>query len=171
MNRQYTIGIDFGSLSGRAVLMNVNTGEILATSVYEYPHAVMTERLPDGTVLGDNVALQHPMDYLEVRSHVVPQVLSLSEVDSSQVVGVGIDFTACTMLPVDETFQPLCFQSGYQSEPHAYVKLWKHHAAQQDADLLTQVAVERNETWLKRYGGKISSEWMLPKILETLEFH
>ena len=168
MKRSYTVGIDFGTLSGRAILMDVQTGEILATSVYDYPHAVMSRQLPDGTPLAPDTALQDPRDYLDVLAYVVPQVLTLGAVDAEDVVGIGIDFTACTMLPVDQAFQPLCFQSQYCSEPHAYVKLWKHHAAQQDADFLTRLATERKESWLIPYGGKISSEWMFPKILQIL---
>jgi len=84
------------------------------------------------------------------------------------VLGIGIDFTACTMLPVDAAGEALCFDDRYAAEPHAWVKLWKHHAAQPEADAVNRVAGERGEAFLSRYGGKISSEWMIPKILQIL---
>ncbi len=165
---KYTIGIDFGSLSGRAVLMNTENGELLASAVYEYPHAVMAEELPCGKKLPLNTALQHPRDYLEVLGNTVPAVLAQARVSAKDVAALGFDFTACTMLPVDEEGVPLCFYEEYRSEPHAYVKLWKHNSAQKEADDLNRVAREIGEPWLDIYGGKTSSEWMFPKIMQTL---
>lgn len=167
--KQYTIGIDFGTLSGRAVLLDTETGEVLATSVLEYAHGVMDGTLPDGTPLPPQFALQHPKDYLEVLKATVPDVLRQANVTPDKIAGLGIDFTSCTLLPIREDGTPLCFDPQYQSEPHAYVKLWKHHGAQAQADRLGAVAVERGEKWLGKYGGKLSSEWALPKIYETLE--
>jgi L-ribulokinase len=167
--KQYTIGVDFGTLSGRAVLLNAQTGEVLASSVLEYRHAVMDRELPNGTPLPPLFALQHPSDYLEVLQTVIPGVLEQTGVAPDEIAGLGIDFTSCTMLPIDEDGTPLCLNEKYASEPHAYVKLWKHHGAQAQADRMTAVARERGEVWLSRYGGKFSSEWGLPKIYETLE--
>ncbi len=166
---KYTIGLDYGTLSGRALIVNTQTGEELASSVYDYPHAVMDEYLPSGKKLGNDWALQHPQDYLDVIYNTVPDVLKKSGVDPKDVIGMGIDFTACTVLPVDENGTPLCFFPEYADEPHAYVKLWKHHAAQKHANKLNEIAEERNEPWLKNYGGKISSEWAIPKIWQLLE--
>lgn len=165
--KRYTIGIDFGTLSGRAVLMNVETGEIAATAVYEYPHAVIDAEL-NGKSLPVNTALQHPADYLGVLETTIRSVLCEANVSADAVIGLGYDFTSCTMLPVDENAVPLCFLEKYKDEPNAYVKLWKHHASQKEADDCTRVAAERNETWLESYGGKISSEWLVPKILQIL---
>ncbi len=166
---KYTIGIDYGSLSGRAVLVDVSTGEELASSVYEYPHAVMDTELPDGTKLGHDWALQHPQDYLDVLSHTIPAVLKEAGVSNEDVIGVGTDFTACTILPVKADGTPLCFLPEYKNRPHAYVKLWKHHAAQDKANKLNEIAAERGEPWLKNYGGKISSEWAIPKIWQIVD--
>ncbi len=166
---KYTIGIDFGSLSGRAVLVDVKTGAEMADSVYCYPHAVMDTALPDGTLLGVDWALQHPQDYLEVFYHTIPEVIQKSGVKPEDVIGIGIDFTACTVLPVLKNGTPLCFIDKYKSEPHAYVKLWKHHAAQDKADKLNETAKRLGEKWLDRYGGKISSEWQVPKIWQLLD--
>lgn len=165
----YTIGVDFGSLSGRAVLVNVKTGEELADSVFDYPHAVMDRELPDGTKLGVDWALQHPQDYLDVFSHTIPDVLKKSGVKASDVIGVGIDFTACTFLPIKADGTPLCFLKEFESEPNAWVKLWKHHAAQDKANKLNETAQARGEKWLARYGGKISSEWQVPKVWQVLD--
>lgn len=166
---KYTIGVDYGSLSGRAVLVDVATGEELASSVYEYPHAVMETQLPDGTKLGHDWALQHPQDYLDVLSHTIPAVLKEAGVSNEDVIGVGTDFTACTILPVKADGTPLCFLPEFKSRPHAYVKMWKHHAAQDKANMLNEIAEKRGESWLKNYGGKISSEWAIPKIWQILD--
>lgn len=166
---KFSIGVDFGSLSGRAVLVNVENGQELADAVLDYPHAVMDSELPDGTKLGVDWALQHPQDYLDVLSTTIPQVMEKAGVVAEDVIGLGIDFTACTVLPVKADGTPLCFLEEYQSNPHAYIKLWKHHAAQKHANKLNETAEQMGETFLKRYGGKISSEWMVPKVWQILE--
>ncbi|HHW90592.1 MAG TPA: ribulokinase [Clostridiales bacterium] len=170
MMSKFSIGVDFGTLSGRAVLVDVNTGEEVASAVYEYTHKVMDEYLPDGkTKLGIDWALQHPQDYLDVLSNTIPQVLKSANVFSKDVIGIGIDFTACTILPTDKAGKPLCFYDEFKSEPHAYVKLWKHHAAQEHANRLNEIASKRQEKFLDLYGGKISSEWLVPKVMQIAE--
>ncbi|MBV5123119.1 ribulokinase [Bacillus halotolerans] len=166
----YTIGVDFGTLSGRAVLVHVKTGEELAAAVKEYPHAVIDTVLPKtGQKLPRDWALQHPADYLEVLETTIPSLLEQTGVDPKEIIGIGIDFTACTILPVDSEGQPLCMLPEFEEEPHSYVKLWKHHAAQKHADRLNQIAEEEGEAFLQRYGGKISSEWMIPKVMQIAE--
>ena len=166
---KYAIGIDYGTLSGRALLVNTATGEEIATAVFEYPHQVMDEYLPCGKKLGMDWALQHPQDYVDVLANTIPQVLKESGVDASDVIGVGVDFTACTMLPILSDSTPLCYLPEYEENPHAYVKLWKHHAAQPHANKLNEVAKELNVDWLDTFGGKISSEWLIPKIWQILD--
>jgi L-ribulokinase len=170
LSKKYTIGVDFGTQSGRAVLVEVDTGAEIATAIKEYPHGVMDEYLPDGkTKLEPDWALEHPQDFLDVLHETIPAVLEKAGVSAEDVIGMGIDFTSCTMLPVDKEGTPLCFYPEYQSNPHAYVKLWKHHAAQDEANKLNQIAEERGEDFLHRYGGKISSEWLFPKIWQILD--
>lgn len=170
MGNKYSIGIDYGTLSGRAVLVNVNTGEEIATSCYEYPHAVMDEMIPDGAInLPPDWALEHPQDYLDVLAFTIPDILKKSGVSAEDIIGVGVDFTACTILPVLKDGTPLCFLPEYKSDPHAYVKLWKHHAAQDKANRLNEIAGNMGEKWLERYGGKISSEWLFPKVWQILD--
>lgn len=166
---KYTIGIDYGTLSARALLVDVSDGHELASAVFEYPHAVMSEALPDGTPLGSDWALQHPQDYLDALFTIVPDVVKTSGVNACDIIGLGIDFTSCTMLPVDKAGSPLCFMEEYRNHPNAYVKLWKHHSTQAKADRINSIAVERKEEWLANYGGKVSSEWTLPKLWELLD--
>ena len=166
---KYTIGLDFGTLSGRAVLVRTDTGEVIAQHAKDYAHGVMTCALPDGTRLPANFALQHPQDYLDVLFEIVPAVMQSSGVNSDDVIGLGIDFTASTVLPVDAANEPLCFQPQFENNPHAYVKLWKHHGAAEQALRMTEVAQKRNERFLHNCGGKINAETSLPKFLETLE--
>jgi len=166
------IGIDFGTESGRALLVDVATGRELASSVFAYTHGVIDERLPapdDDVRLEPDWALQDPLDYLRTIQATVPAVLGRAGADPADVVGVGIDFTACTMLPTTAEGTPLCAVPELRREPHAWVKLWKHHAAQPQADRINAVARERGEPWLPRYGGRISSEWFFSKSLQILE--
>ena len=167
---KYTIGLDFGTLSGRAVLVDVKNGHEIADSAMDYPHAVIDEYLPGSNKrLPQNTALQHPKDYVDVLKFIIRDVLAKSGVSREDVIGVSVDFTTCTILPVRRDATPLCFEEKYKNEFHAYCKLWKHHSAQPYADKMTRIAEERGEEWLCRYGGKISSEWMFPKIWQILD--
>lgn len=168
MERKYAIGVDYGTQSGRAILADVSDGSVAAQSTLSYRHGVMEEYLPDGTRLLPDWALEHPADYVEVLETTISDVMKKSGVRPEDVIGLSIDFTACTMMPVDVQGTPLCLTKEWEQEPHAWLKLWKHHAAQEDANRCTQTARERGETFLKRYGGRVSSEWMIPKLMEIL---
>ena len=168
MEKRYVIGIDFGTLSGRAVLLDAKTGRECAVSELLYRHAVMDEQLPSGKRLPEQWALQHPADYLEVLQVTIPDVLYRGGVSADEVAGLGLDFTACTLLPLDAQGTPLCLREEYADEPHAYAKLWKHHAAQREADEITALAKTRGEAFADVFGGKFSSEWAIPKILQML---
>lgn len=166
---KYAIGVDFGTESGRAVLVDVADGREVATAVYPYSHGVIDEALPDnGPRLEPDWALQDPEDYIRTFKNAIPEVLKISKIDPANVIGIGIDFTACTMLPVKKDGTPLCILPEYRKRPHAWVKLWKHHAAQPEADQINATARKMGETWLDRYGGKISSEWFFSKTLQIL---
>jgi L-ribulokinase len=170
--RSYALGVDFGTESGRAVLVDVSDGRQVATAVSPYRNGVIDERLPmpDRDIrLSSDWALQDPADYLNVFKEAVPAVLRQAAVDPAEVVGIGIDFTACTMLPVKGDGTPLCFLPELRSNPHAWVKLWKHHAAQPEADRINDVARATSQQWLDRYGGRISSEWFFSKALQILD--
>lgn len=169
MKGKWAIGIDYGTESGRALLVDIATGAEVATHVTPYPHGVIDEALPgSGRKLGADWALQHPDDYMEVLRRSVPEVLRQAGASPDQVIGIGIDFTACTMMPLDEAGMPLCLKPQWREHPHAWVKLWKHHAAQDEANRINELAQARGEPFLPRHGGKLSSEWMLPKAWQIL---
>jgi L-ribulokinase len=168
--RAVTVGIDFGTLSGRAVVVRVADGAELASAVHPYPHGAVERTLPTtGAILPPDWALQVPADWLEVLKVAVPKAVAASGIDPGDVVGVATDFTACTVLPTLVDGTPLSELPELADRPHAYPKLWKHHAAQGQADRINAVATERGETWLARYGGRISSEWEFAKALQLLE--
>lgn len=171
MDDTVVIGIDYGTLSGRAVVVRVRDGEELGSAVHLYAHGVMDESLTagDGQRLPPDWALQVPSDYLDVLRHAVPEAVAAAGVAASQVVGIGTDFTACTMVPTTLAGTPLNEIERFRNRPHAYAKLWKHHAAQGQADRITALAHTRREPWIDRYGGAISSEWEFAKGLQLLE--
>ncbi len=164
----YTVGVDFGTLSGRAVVVRVRDGAEIGSAVTEYPHAVLDRELPSGVPLGADWALQHPEDYREVLRTAVPEAVRRAGIRPDEVIGIATDFTACTVLPVLTDGTPLCLLPEFADRPHAWVKLWKHHAAQPQADAINAAARDRGETWLPRYGGLISSEWTFAKALQIL---
>ena len=170
MSDKYVIGVDYGTLSGRALVVRASDGKEMGSAVYDYPNAVMDRTLnSSGAALGPDWALQDANDYVEVLKHAVPEALKVSGINPADVVGIATDFTACTMVPVLEDGTPLSQVPDLKDHPHAYVKLWKHHAAQPHADRINALARERGEKWLPRYGGQISSEWELAKGLQLLE--
>ncbi|WP_433239280.1 ribulokinase [Streptosporangium sp. CA-135522] len=167
---RYVVGVDFGTLSGRAVVVRIGDGAEVGSAVHEYAHRVIEDRLPGTDVrLGADWALQSPQDWRDVLRKAVPRALAASGVPASQIVGIGTDFTACTVLPATAEGLPLCELPELADRPHAWPKLWKHHAAQSHADRINAVAGRRGESWLPRYGGRISSEWEFAKGLQVLE--
>ncbi len=167
---KYSLGLDFGTESIRAVLVDIATGTLVAEAEEAYPHGVIDRQLPDDArQLPPEWALQHPGDWLASMERAARRALADSGVGPSAVVGIGLDFTACTVLPTTAQGRPLQDIEAYRAEPHAWPKLWKHHAAQDQADRVNALAAATNQPWLKRYGGKVSSEWLVPKALEVLE--
>ena len=163
------VGVDFGTLSGRAVVVRVRDGQELGSAVRDYPHAVLDHALPTGQPLPPEWALQVPSDYISVLQVAVPEALRVAGVDPADVIGIGTDFTACTMVATLADGTPLCEVPEFATNPHAFVKLWRHHAAQPQADRINDLARARSESWLARYGGLISSEWEFAKGLQMLE--
>jgi L-ribulokinase len=169
---KYAIGVDFGTESSRAVLVDVADGCEVATAVYPYSHGVIDEKLPipgKEIQLEPDWALQDPEDYIRTFQTTIPAVMKESGANPEDVIGVGVDFTACTMLPVKGDGTPLCVLPEFREKPHAWVKLWKHHAAQPEADKINATARTMELGWLDRYGGKISSEWFFSKALQILD--
>ncbi len=164
----YVVGVDFGTLSARALVVRVSDGAEAGTAVREYAHGVIDREL-GGRELPPDWALQDPGDYTEALSVTVPAAIRNAGIDPGQVLGVGTDFTASTCMPVLAAGTPLCQLPHLTGRPHAYPKLWKHHAAQPQADRINAAAHERHEKWINRYGGKISSEWQFAKALQVLD--
>jgi L-ribulokinase len=166
----YVVGVDFGTLSARAVVVDARDGAELGSAVHEYAHAVMERVLASsGAELGPQWALQDPADYVQALQEAVPAAAHAAGIRPDQVVGIATDFTASTPLPVLADGTPLCALPEFADRPHAYAKLWKHHAAGRQADRINALAAERGEPWLARYGGRISSEWEFAKALQVLE--
>ncbi len=166
---KYCIGLDYGTLSARAILVDVRNGDIVSESIFNYPHGVMENELTSGVELGENQALQDPKDYIDALYTLIPDILKKSDVSPQEVIGIGVDFTACTVLPIYNDGTPLCFTDEFKNEPNAYVKLWKSHSAQKYATRLNEILKEKDPKLLKSYGGSISSEWLMPKVLQTIE--
>ncbi len=165
----YVVGVDFGTLSARALVVRVSDGTEAGTAVSEYPHGVIDRSLADHGELPPDWALQDPADYTDALAKAVPAAVRDAGIEPGQVLGIATDFTASTCMPVLADGTPLCQLPGLAARPHAYPKLWKHHAAQPHADRINAVAHERGEKWIGRYGGKISSEWQFAKALQLLD--
>jgi L-ribulokinase len=165
------VGVDFGTLSARAVVVRARDGAELGSGVGEYTHGSIERALPvaGGSTLPPDWALQDPDDWRSAMAVAVRAALGDAGADPADVVGIGTDFTACTVLPVLRDGTPLCEVPELRDRPHAWPKLWKHHAAQPQADRINDLAHARGEKWIGRYGGRISSEWQFAKALQLLE--
>lgn len=165
---KFTIGIDYGTLSGRGVLVRCKDGHIMATASKNYSHGVIENELFEST-LPPGFCLQHPQDYIDTLIYIIPELLKQSHVNPKDIIGIGIDFTSCTILPVDENNNPLCILTEFSHEKHAYVKLWKHHSSQKQADKINELLIQLKLADTPRFGGQISPELMVPKVLEIIE--
>ncbi|MFC4147545.1 ribulokinase [Micromonospora mangrovi] len=165
---RYVVGVDLGTLSGRAVVVDVADGTERGAAVHPYRHGVLTQRLPDGPPLPPQWALQDPADHREVLRSAVPAAVRAAGIDPADVIGIGLDATSCTVLPTLADGTPLAELPALRGRPHAWPKLWKHHADQAHADRINALARDRGEPWLARYGGRVSAEWQLAKALAVL---
>ena len=164
-----SLGLDFGTEAVRALLVDLAGNECASVAV-KYKHGQITQTLPGSSKpLPNDAALQHPADWLDAAARATRRAMKEAGVSAEQVVGIGVDFTSCTMLPALADGTPLCLVNGFEGQAYAWPKLWKHHGAQEQADRITALAKRRKETWIDRYGGEIGLEWFFPKILETLE--
>jgi L-ribulokinase len=169
MSDRYVVGIDFGTLSGRAVVARISDGAERGAAIHEYRHGI-PETLPStGERLPGDWAIWLPEDYREVLRVAVPGALADAGVDPAEVIGIALDVTASTIMPARADGTPLCELPEFGARAHAYPKLWKHHAAQPQADRINRLAAERGEPWLARYGGRVSSEWQFAKALQILD--
>jgi L-ribulokinase len=165
---KFVLGIDFGTESGRVVVVRVRDGEEMAAVIVPYPDGVLDEKLPGGAGLEPDSALQNPRDYYLVLEKGVPRALKEAGIKANQVIAVGTDFTSCTVFATKHDGTPLCFLPKYRRQPLAWAILWKHHAAQPEADRISEIGRERDEEFIRVYGGKYSSEWFFAKVLQVL---
>jgi len=169
MPTSVSLGLDFGTESVRALLVDLQ-GIERGVAVSKYEHGQITETLPGtGEKLPPDFALQHPSDWIESAAQAVREAMAKSGLKPDEIIGIGVDFTSCTMLPSLGPGIPLCLSEKWASNKYAWPKLWKHHGAKDQTDRINQLARERKEPWLDRYGGIIGLEWFFPKMLETLE--
>ena len=167
---RYSVGFDFGTESVRVVIARVQDGRLAGQAVQPYRHRVIDQTLPgSGIKLPPDYALQDPRDWLGSAARACRQAMAAASASPGEIVGIGLDFTSCTMLPCRRDGTPLCLISEFERTPHAWPKLWKHHAAKSQTDRINQVARQRKEDWLARYGGIIGLEWFFPKVLQTLQ--
>jgi L-ribulokinase len=169
MPNQYTIGLDYGTNSVRALIVNVANGAEIAAAVWVYRHGTQ------GVVLArdPNLARQHPADYLEGAETTIKQALaaakkSVKGFSPAQVIGIGVDTTGSTPLPVDKAGQPLVFQKKFANNPAALAWLWKDHTSVNEAAEITALAKEIRPQYLAKCGGIYSSEWFWSKLLHCL---
>jgi L-ribulokinase len=166
---RFSLGLDFGTESVRAILVDIKTGHVAAAATHAYAHGVIDHKLPTSNdPLPPDYALQHPQDWLDSAAAACRRALRDSHVDPKHIIGLGLDFTSCTMLPALANGTPLCLLDDFKDTALAWPKLWKHHGAKSETDRINQIARQRNEPWLARYGGIIGLEWFFPKVLETL---
>ena len=168
LNKSCVIGLDFGSLSARGILVDF-LGHNIGHCVYAYPHQVIDQNLPDGTPLAPDWALQHPQDYLDALNHIIPRLAKRARQLQLRVCGIGIVCTASTVIAVDEEFSPLCAMPRWAGTPHAWPKMWKHHAAQTQSERLLKEANKFGKKFIGYYAGQLLTECTFPKILEIIE--
>ena len=167
-NRPYVCGYDFGTLSCRITVSDRSTGETVYEAGVDYPHGVISQQLPESDVaLGLDWALQDPEDYLEVMTQLTR--MALEKVAPEEIAAIGTDFTNCTVVALGADGRPLCMQENFRQTPHAWPKLWKHHAAQPYAKRIEKILTAENVDWFPLYGRNVSSEWLFPKVLQVYE--
>lgn len=167
-NRPYVCGYDFGTLSCRITVSDRSTGETVYEAGVDYPHGVISQQLPESdVVLGLDWALQDPEDYLEVMTQLTR--MALEKVAPEEIAAIGTDFTNCTVVALGADGRPLCMQENFRQTPHAWPKLWKHHAAQPYAKRIEEILTAENVDWFPLYGRNVSSEWLFPKVLQVYE--
>jgi L-ribulokinase len=166
---RYSLGFDYGTESVRVLVVDIKDGRIAGQASRAYAHGVIDRALPSsGEKLPPDYALQHPQDWLDSLAIACKTAMKHGKIDAADVIGIGVDFTSCTMLPAKADGTPLCLIGDFKSTPLAWPKLWKHHGAKTETQRINDIARERNEKWLARYGGTIGLEWFFPKTLETL---
>ena len=163
---KYTIGIDYGTLSCRAAVINAENGQVLG--IGECGYHVYEDALPTGAKLPPRMALADPGEYMETLQKAVRTAVSAAKVEAEKIVGLAVDATSMSVLPCDAAGLPLCWQSKWKNEPQAYIRLWKSYTATAEAEEIGALARAQNKPFVAACGGYPSSEGIYPKMLETL---
>ena len=159
----YVLGLDCGTQSARVAVVRTADGRIAAVAEREYPHGIITEALPEGFVLA------MAEDYVQIIPIIIQKALKEANVIPEQLIGIGVDATSCTIVPCTADGTPVSSLPEYRGERHAYTKHWKHHNVQAQTERVEALAKRRGENFLSRYGNTVSSEWMLPKVMQIYE--
>ena len=161
----YTIGLDFGTNSARAIVVDCMNGSIVGSSIYNYKFGEMGI-ITDTS--NPNIARQHPSDYISALKKIIPQSLAEANIKTDLVKGIGVDTTASTPIPVDKDGQALALNSSYEGNLSAMAWLWKDHTASKEAEEITNLAKKIRPHYLSKCGGIYSSEWYWAKLLHCL---
>jgi L-ribulokinase len=164
---KYVIGLDFGTNSCRALIVDIADGAEIASNVYPYPSG------KDGVLIDNsdpNLARQNPADYLSGTEVSVKEAIKIAkeklpEFNPKDIIGIGVDTTGSSPMPVFEDGQPLCFDKKFKDNPAAMVWLWKDHTSFAEAEYITNTAAKIRPQYLAKIGGVYSSEWFWSKIL------
>ncbi|NQU12477.1 ribulokinase [bacterium] len=166
MTREYTIGLDYGTNTVRALIVDIANGREVGTAVWEYAHGT------HGVILArdPHLARQHPADYVQGAEIVIRRALAAAKkavrgFKPEQVVGIGVDTTGSTPIPVDRSGRPLVFDKKYSKNPNALAWLWKDHTGIAEAAEITELARKIRPQYLAKCGGTYSSEWYFSKVL------
>ncbi|HZL42716.1 MAG TPA: ribulokinase [Verrucomicrobiae bacterium] len=169
MKNRYSIGLDYGTNSVRALVVDVADGREVASAIWQYEHG------DQGVILSrdPNLARQHPSDYLKGAETAIRKALAAARkavrgFSADQVIGIGVDTTGSTPLPVDAAGQPLAFDRRFANNPAAMAWLWKDHTGVAEASEITALAARMRPQYLAKCGGVYSSEWFFSKILRCL---
>jgi L-ribulokinase len=169
MNPHYTIGLDYGTNSVRALIVNTQNGREVASAVWNYSQGTQ------GVILArdPNLARQHPADYVTGAETTMKQALALAKrsvkgFSSSQVIGIGVDTTGSTPIPVDAEGRPLALNRKFARNPAAMAWLWKDHTGVAEAEEITALARKIRPQYMAKCGGTYSSEWFFSKVLHCL---
>jgi L-ribulokinase len=172
MNSKYAIGLDYGTNTVRALIVNTANGHEVAAAVWGYPHG------EQGVVLGrdPNLARQHPADYIKGAEVTIKEALAAAKKSArgftpAQVIGIGVDTTGSTPMPVDAAGRPLACDKRFAKNPAALAWLWKDHTGTAEAAEITALAGQIRPQYLAWCGGVYSSEWFFSKVLHCLRAH
>lgn len=167
--KTFAIGVDYGTNSVRAIVVDTTNGKAVSEHVFNYRNGkagiILDARDP-------NVARQDPKDYIDGFNQTVKQAVKAAGetkgFSPDKVVGIGVDSTGSTPIPVDASGRPLALDPAYRKDPAAHAWLWKDHTSHEEAAEITRIAKERGEPYLTRCGGTYSSEWFWAKIWHCL---